>query len=336
MIAVTKPKISVIVPVYNREKVLTQTIGSVRNQTLQDWELILIDDGSTDGSFDVCRSAAAEDPRVRILRTVNQGQCVARNIGLALARADYIKFLDSDDLLVTRALEAQVFALERFNASIARCEPLLFFEDELARKAQIAESRSVSADLAEHEEMESVLELERRYLPTFNEILIHRDLLEKAGGFLAGLVAAEEGTLLKMIAIRAGDRQRIVSTKTPLLLKRLDPGSLAVQARNDGRGSEASLRANVYVLEMATRYGEPAPGFRDEILARLYRSATYSYRNGKRSQLHRALEAWQMAEPTGIPLLTPSFHYRLHKIFGFWIAEWILACARSCLRRRKK
>ena len=97
--------ISVIVPVFNVGKYLPCCIESVLNQSFQAFELILIDDGSTDGCSGVCDSYARKDRRVRVFHKENGGVSSARNIGLDNACGEWVFFLDSDDLLPNRALE---------------------------------------------------------------------------------------------------------------------------------------------------------------------------------------------------------------------------------------
>lgn len=100
------PSISVIVPVYQAEKFLYRCLDSMARQTFSDWELILVDDGSTDGSGALCDQFAAKDSRARVFhRKKNQGVSEARNLGLREARGDYITFLDADDCYEFRALE---------------------------------------------------------------------------------------------------------------------------------------------------------------------------------------------------------------------------------------
>ena len=91
------PKISVIIPVYNTEKYLHRCIDSVLAQTYQDFELLLIDDGSKDSSGAICDEYAAKDTRVRVFHKENGGVSDTRNYGLDLAQGKYLMFLDSDD-----------------------------------------------------------------------------------------------------------------------------------------------------------------------------------------------------------------------------------------------
>ena len=98
------PKISVIVPVYKAENYLEKCVRSVLEQDFTDWELILVDDGSPDGSPTLCDRFAGEDGRVRVLHQENGGVSVARNNGMAMAEGDFIAFLDSDDWMAPQAL----------------------------------------------------------------------------------------------------------------------------------------------------------------------------------------------------------------------------------------
>ena len=97
-------KISVIVPVYNVEKWLNMCIDSILAQSYKNLEIILVNDGSTDKSKDICDSYSKKDNRVRVLNIKNSGQSVARNIGLKEAKGDYILFIDSDDYISDKAI----------------------------------------------------------------------------------------------------------------------------------------------------------------------------------------------------------------------------------------
>ncbi len=105
------PIVSIIIPVYNTEKYIAEAIESVLNQTFESWELLIINDGSTDDTAKIL--AIFEDERITILTQENKGVSVARNRGLALAKGEYITFLDADDALPSYALEKRVTYLER-------------------------------------------------------------------------------------------------------------------------------------------------------------------------------------------------------------------------------
>ena len=91
------PKVSVIIPVYNVEQYLNRCIDSVLNQTYKDFEIILVDDGSTDKSGEICDVYAEKDSRITVIHKENGGLSDARNFGIDAARGDFLTFLDSDD-----------------------------------------------------------------------------------------------------------------------------------------------------------------------------------------------------------------------------------------------
>ncbi len=115
----SSPTVSVIIPTYNRRALLTEAIDSVLRQTFQDFELVVVDDGSTDGTRDAVISF--DDPRVRYLFQTNAGVAAARNWGVASSRAPLIAFLDSDDTWMPEKLRVQVDYLER-NPHISLCQ----------------------------------------------------------------------------------------------------------------------------------------------------------------------------------------------------------------------
>lgn len=105
--ASARPTVSAIIPVYNRVRLVQRAIRSVLNQTFEDFELILVDDGSTDGLAEAMSSLS--DPRFRLIRhAVNRGSSAARNTGISAARGHYVAFLDSDDYWLPEKLEYQL------------------------------------------------------------------------------------------------------------------------------------------------------------------------------------------------------------------------------------
>jgi len=119
------PKVSVIIPTYNRAWCVAQAITSVLKQTYTDFELIVVDDGSTDETPDVLREITKNCKNVRCFRQDNKGASAARNLGIAKSRGEYITFLDSDDLWKKKKLEEQV------SCALQNSEHLVFYTDEI-------------------------------------------------------------------------------------------------------------------------------------------------------------------------------------------------------------
>ncbi|WP_019551911.1 glycosyltransferase family 2 protein [Propionispira raffinosivorans] len=112
--------VSIVMPIYNAEKYVSQAIDSVLNQTLSDFELILINDGSTDKSAEICASYARDDQRIKLIHQNNGGICSARNKGLTLARGEYIAFIDNDDVYLPDLLEENYILAKKYNADILK------------------------------------------------------------------------------------------------------------------------------------------------------------------------------------------------------------------------
>ena len=107
-------KVSIIVPVYNVETYLSYCVDSLRQQTYKNIEIILVDDGSTDSSGEICDQYAQEDERIKVLHIDNGGQSRARNIGVQASSSDWIMFLDSDDYYDLKAVEYLVALRDKY------------------------------------------------------------------------------------------------------------------------------------------------------------------------------------------------------------------------------
>ena len=116
-----KPAISIIMTVYNTEKYLNESIQSVVNQTFRDWELIIIDDGSTDLSPAIIDEWGRQDPRLRVVHKSQTGQADSRNTAIALAQGQYIGFVDSDDWIEPTMYEELYGLLQKEKADAALC-----------------------------------------------------------------------------------------------------------------------------------------------------------------------------------------------------------------------
>jgi glycosyltransferase involved in cell wall biosynthesis len=134
----TAPLVSIILPTYNDRNYLPATIASALAQRYENFEVILVDDGSRDGSEAIYRALAAQDARLRCLRQENQGLSAARNAGLALARGELIAFLDSDDLLHPEFLARLVALQQAEDADLVVCDSAVFPDGQTPPLDQLA------------------------------------------------------------------------------------------------------------------------------------------------------------------------------------------------------
>lgn len=112
--------VSIIVPIYNIEEYLPRCIESIRNQSYSNLELILVDDGSTDGSGLICDKYAKEDKRIRVIHKENGGSSSARNAGIRQAKGEYLGFVDSDDYIERYMYEKMIVAIDEYPCNIVQ------------------------------------------------------------------------------------------------------------------------------------------------------------------------------------------------------------------------
>jgi glycosyltransferase involved in cell wall biosynthesis len=181
--------VSVIIPNFNREKLVGETIQNMLEQSLPPHEVIVVDDGSTDRSVEVISSFGS---RVKLIRQENQGPGAARNAGLAVAAGEYIQFMDSDDLASRNKLERQVAALEENQADIAYSPWVKVFIDNafVSFEDHVLQTRPLPESL-------SILEW---FLSSWSIVLqaclFRNNLLKKIEPFRKDLLVWEDGELL--------------------------------------------------------------------------------------------------------------------------------------------
>lgn len=141
--------ISVIVPVYNVEPYLEKCLDSIIGQTYKDLEILVIDDGSTDRSGEICDNYAQKDKRIKVFHTENQGLSTARNLGLDHAKGEYIGFVDSDDWIEPDMYACLLKNAEQTSADIAECGVFLEYqnktEERKKQKAELTGEKAVQA-----------------------------------------------------------------------------------------------------------------------------------------------------------------------------------------------
>lgn len=126
--------ISIIVPIYNSEKCLERCIESILGQSEQALEVLLINDGSTDDSFKICRFYESRDTRVHVINKKNEGVSAARNTGILYAKGEYIQFVDSDDYLEADMCKSLLMAMEQSGADMAICGFHHIYGDRVVKK----------------------------------------------------------------------------------------------------------------------------------------------------------------------------------------------------------
>ncbi|NET09677.1 MAG: glycosyltransferase [Symploca sp. SIO2B6] len=178
------PKISVIIPLYNAEKTIYRTLQSVLAQTIDDLEIIIINDGSTDSSLE--ETEKISDPRIRVYSFANAGGSVSRNRGFARSTGDFIAFLDADDQWTPDKLEAQMVALQQNpDASVA------YSWTEFVDEADHVIVKGQTITVTTREEAYRRL-LVQNFLDSGSNPLIRREAVEAVEGFDESLQGCQD------------------------------------------------------------------------------------------------------------------------------------------------
>lgn len=199
------PRVSVIIPTYNRAALVQEAAASVLAQTYRDFEFLVVDDGSTDGTLE---ALAAFGGTIRVLsRPVRGGVSAARNTGIAAAQGEWLAFLDSDDLWLPEKLERQMAFME--------ARPQLFLSQ--TEETWVRRGVRVNPPLTHRKEGGRIfLRSLERCLVSPSAVMLHRRLLDDHGGFDEALPAAEDFDLW----LRLSWRYEVGLIPEPLIIKR--------------------------------------------------------------------------------------------------------------------
>jgi glycosyltransferase involved in cell wall biosynthesis len=240
------PKVSVILPVHNRADVLPRAIESVLGQELGDFELVVVDDGSTDGSAEVAELFG--DERIRLIRLDrNRGGNVARNEGIRAARAPLIAFLDSDDRYFPDKLAWTAAEFERRPKLELLVDSFIKVQPPGARKAEVVRRNPV---IDEREQFRTTL-FTRRLWKATPAITVRRQIVIEAGLFDETLRRLQDFDFL----IRVSEMANCASTDRVLWVKYWDAGAISAQDNMIPANVELVRRHPEYLRNPAYRPG---------------------------------------------------------------------------------
>ena len=188
-----KDLISVIIPVYNVEKYLEKCIKSVINQTYKNLEIILVNDGSTDSSGEICNKFLKLDSRIILLNKVNEGLSAARNFGIQNSNGEYISFIDSDDFISDRMFEVLLNNINKWDCDISIVEKCDVFEDKEFDLKPLNEKQCYI--YTKQEAMEKYFE--GNFIPAWGKL--YRRELFKNIKFPVGVLNEDEAIMIKLL-----------------------------------------------------------------------------------------------------------------------------------------
>jgi glycosyltransferase involved in cell wall biosynthesis len=267
------PLISVIIPSYNAEKTIKETIQSVLNQTWQDFELLIINDGSQDATLEVIESI--QDPRIKIFSYPNAGSSASRNRGIAIAKGEYISFIDADDLWTADKLEAQYKALQE-NSQAAVAYSWTDHIDESGQFLRSGPQQSFTGDVYARLLLED-------FIGNGSNPLIRAQAFAEVGDFDESLAHSEDWDLW----LRLAARYHFVAVPSPQILYRMRVSS---KSFNIKEMEESSLQ----VIERAvTATPETIGHLKQASLGNRYKFLTWKALDGTPEQ-RRALTALRL------------------------------------------
>lgn len=221
--------VSVIIPVFNSGNLLAACLQSVSRQTLTDWECILVDDGSFDGSADICDQFSGWDPRFKVIHQPNSGVSSARNRGLAIARGKYIAFIDSDDIVAPCYLESLYYSMISSGSDLAVCGLL---EERNGTICGVSKPNSTSTFTLDESGLTFFAELEKKHL-LFGPVakLYRQSLIEGAGLRFDESLDYGEDLMFNLVYVTLSSTVSMVPEA--LYTYRRSTGTLSTKARTD-------------------------------------------------------------------------------------------------------
>jgi glycosyltransferase involved in cell wall biosynthesis len=275
------PRVSVVIPAYNRAGFVARTVRSVLGQTFRDFEVIVVDDGSTDDTYQKVEEFG--DPRISILRhTVNRGAQAARNSGLRAARGELVAFLDSDDEWLPTSLSLQVACFETASASLGVAYGICRWYYDCERRY---EDRAPRISVDEYRSL-----LAHAELPIIT-LLVRRTCFDKIGEFDEGIIAYQEWDL----AIRLAKHYRFEFVPDVLAIYHIH--SAPTISKNLSRSAQGYLD----VVEKHRSEIEEVCG-RETLAAHYLRASEFFLEAGDLAVSRRLFSVWAELNPFAWPL----------------------------------
>ena len=319
-----QPLVSVIIPVFNAMPFLEETLNSVFHQSYDNIEIIVVDDGSKDGSVEFLESLSISN--LKLVSNSGEGACAARNYGFKLSKGDYIQFLDADDLLSPDKIESQVKALSTYTNSIAVCTTAHFYKDpsehKITDKDFLYTTNKPQAFLLKLYGADG----ERHNMVQTSAWLTPRSLLEKAGAWDESLSKDQDGEFFCRVVTQSDNVVYVPEVKN-YYRKHIKGSNIANKKQR--QHLESQLKAleskakqlkdvediNAYNNAMALQYKLIAinayPKFKDISKISLDKSKAFG------GSLHLPVLGGKMIET-----IKSIFGWKLAKAFSYWVHKF--------------
>lgn len=322
------PKISVIMPCFNAVDFVSESIESILNQTFTDFELILIDDGSTDASLNIIKQYARTDSRILVIEQENTGQSEARNRGILASRGEWIAILDSDDLALPTRLEQQLAYLDK-NPDFVMIGSDFIEIDGFGHTIKCHHYPGTHSVLMKR--LQRIMAF-----PPHSSLMYRTEVVKRIGGFNNRYVRSEDWDLW----LRLAEQGRVTCLNRPLVKVRKHANNIS---DHEGGRTQAlyGLAASICHFLRCKGAVDPSAGEKDadwrlfiEWIELRVKQEMFYERQQEWSQMRRAyfstsnriLSAWRLA--TGLATSRYAFQILHDKLFGSYLPikladEWI-------------
>lgn len=274
------PIFSVVIPAYNRAHVITRAVQSVLNQTFSDFELIIVDDGSTDATKKVVETF--KDPRIRYIYQTNKGRSAARNAGAALALGKYIAFLDSDDEVVPKWIECFAGALSDLKTGVVCCGATFSIEREGLRENQFVRLPRNLGPVYENQKGFFIA----------GTFALHKELFKAVGAYNEKMSYSENTDLaIRLVSYCVSNKYKIATIDKPLM------SFHTTRPIGGKKQNEERLRNAKYMLQFhGDRYKQRSPrGYANYCAI----AGVHAARIGKQNEARQFFVAALRAYPLG-------------------------------------
>jgi len=297
--------ISVIIPYFNAKEWIAETLESVLKQDIKDLEIIVVDDGSTDGAG----SFISKFPLVRYIRTENRGPSKARNLGIELAKGEFIQFLDADDLLANGKLKTQLTALKNTEADIAYGDWQKLIKE--------SKTKYIKGEIVKRQMQNPQIELFVDFWAPAAVYLFSRSIVKKVGGFRENLPVIQDARFVLDCALEGAS---FVYCQGLMGYYRVhNVGSVSTK---DERGFLRDCLVNVQEIE---EYWQRQGGInqeRKEALVKVYSYLVRESFNKEMAVFDRAYKALNRLAPGYVPTKSKLLRWS-SKILGYRKAAYL-------------
>ena len=321
------PEISIIVPVYNAGNYLTACIDSILAQTFTDFELILVDDGSTDGSGAVCDAYAMNDSRIYVIHQENQGQAAARNHAIKQAKGEWFCFVDSDDVVHPQLLERLYRAAVKDGTKLSMCSAV---EDSCVPEHFFETCGELTFSSAKMDEqyLISVYENEKHRGWIVWAKLIHKEIVRN-NPFTDGRIYEDNAVVCRWLveAETVSNINDVLyfyrvnpqgTTKSEFKLKRLD----SLWALREMASFYGSLNYKVLKTRFCSAYMQAAPAYYWKVVNELSQTAAAAdLKKQMRQMMHKNRKYINLTKPQRLAVYEVLYPYTMRL---YWLGQAVI------------